>query len=478
MLYDARYGGISTRANGLISSSTGFGCERCRFRKRPRRRCGADVLERVTAAANLHEQTMRTYRQAHPGASRDEVLAERLGVTAEERELLWLAVAISCDPRLLPHAQVLGGNDVKRGVTLSLFATIMGQTAERSRSLALSLGSGNALLRFRLLEVTDEAVVPSARVLTAASRLAHYFSGVMRLMSCSGMPVRSSSRPRDSSSIRRRPRRCGISNRKWCRRCRAFCCSKGKRDRGGAAQWRRFCARAESRRCRSMCDAFRPRSSSGCFRRWYASVCCAMRFRSWSASRISWGKMRTAQQFAFDRAPHRSSAGTGGRAFQRHGTNVSDGAAGHAIALADSSDNAHAAHCGKIISALRAKSVDENLDGVALSYRLGAGGIRAAAQSASEYAATRSPGGELALHDIVQGVRTNIAERLGELAERIEVKQTWDDLVLAPDTMDQVRTDHRACAACASSFRKVGLSPKDAAGHGRRGAFFRRAGHW
>jgi hypothetical protein len=38
----------------------------------------------------------------------------------------------------------------------------------------------------------------------------------------------------------------------------------------------------------------------------------------------------------------------------------------------------------------------------------------------------------------VDGVRHNIAEKLGTLADRIAVRQSWDDLVLADDVLAQV----------------------------------------
>ena len=41
---------------------------------------------------------------------------------------------------------------------------------------------------------------------------------------------------------------------------------------------------------------------------------------------------------------------------------------------------------------------------------------------------------------LAAGLRHNISEELGGLAERVEVTQSWDDLVLAPDTLGQVHT--------------------------------------
>ena len=83
-----------------------------------------------------------------------------------------------------------------------------------------------------------------------------------------------------------------------------------------------------------------------------------------------------------------------------------------------------------------ATRLSAELDGVAVRYRLGAGGI-ARAVASGRLVAGAAP---LEAAHLVEGVRTNIAERLGELATRQEVQQTWDDLVLTPDILDQVVT--------------------------------------
>jgi hypothetical protein len=79
-----------------------------------------------------------------------------------------------------------------------------------------------------------------------------------------------------------------------------------------------------------------------------------------------------------------------------------------------------------------------DLDGVAHRYRLGAGGIRRAVSTSRLIAESRTDASTLETHDLIEGVRNNIAERLGGLASRVEVRQSWDDLVLAADSMDQV----------------------------------------
>jgi hypothetical protein len=76
---------------------------------------------------------------------------------------------------------------------------------------------------------------------------------------------------------------------------------------------------------------------------------------------------------------------------------------------------------------------EAELDLVAHRYELGAGGIAAAARSA-RHRSEGAPG----LDALVAGIQDNIAERLGELAKRVEVTQQWDELVLPPETRDDV----------------------------------------
>jgi hypothetical protein len=70
---------------------------------------------------------------------------------------------------------------------------------------------------------------------------------------------------------------------------------------------------------------------------------------------------------------------------------------------------------------------------LAIRYRIGPGGIHRAVASA-QLLAGDAP---LTTSALVAGVRSYVAERLGDLAQRVEVRQTWDDLVLAPDLVDQ-----------------------------------------
>jgi AAA+ superfamily predicted ATPase len=72
---------------------------------------------------------------------------------------------------------------------------------------------------------------------------------------------------------------------------------------------------------------------------------------------------------------------------------------------------------------------------VAQRYRLGPGGIARAVASARAIS-----DGALGESSLVGGIRHNVAERMTGLAQRVDVTQSWDDVVLVEDTWDQVRS--------------------------------------
>ncbi|MEZ4358827.1 MAG: ATP-binding protein [Kofleriaceae bacterium] len=79
------------------------------------------------------------------------------------------------------------------------------------------------------------------------------------------------------------------------------------------------------------------------------------------------------------------------------------------------------------------------LDLLAERYRVGAGGVAAAVRSATARAARGARGpASPTLPQLLAGVQDNIAERLGELARRVDVSQAWSELVLPADTRDDV----------------------------------------
>jgi SpoVK/Ycf46/Vps4 family AAA+-type ATPase len=77
-----------------------------------------------------------------------------------------------------------------------------------------------------------------------------------------------------------------------------------------------------------------------------------------------------------------------------------------------------------------------DLDLIARRYRTGASGI-ARAVTAARFLV--SGDGVLDTSAVIGGVRASVEERLGELATRVPVTQSWDDLVLPDDLLDQIK---------------------------------------
>ncbi len=76
------------------------------------------------------------------------------------------------------------------------------------------------------------------------------------------------------------------------------------------------------------------------------------------------------------------------------------------------------------------------LRALAHRYRLGPGGIERAVTAARLLAPSDSS--PIDLPDVVEGVRSNTAERLGKLARHIEVVEGWDDLILPDDSREVI----------------------------------------
>jgi hypothetical protein len=86
-------------------------------------------------------------------------------------------------------------------------------------------------------------------------------------------------------------------------------------------------------------------------------------------------------------------------------------------------------------TALEGDVTDAQLDLLSTRYALGAGDIGSSVHAAR----IRSNGEPPTFAAISAGVQDTIDERLGELAHRVVVRQSWNDLVLPPETLEDVR---------------------------------------
>jgi hypothetical protein len=77
---------------------------------------------------------------------------------------------------------------------------------------------------------------------------------------------------------------------------------------------------------------------------------------------------------------------------------------------------------------------DTDYDELAQRYRVGPGAMVKALDAARILTRT----GALDLNHVIKGMQHRTLEQMGGLATRVTVRQTWDDLVLSPDTREQI----------------------------------------
>lgn len=86
-------------------------------------------------------------------------------------------------------------------------------------------------------------------------------------------------------------------------------------------------------------------------------------------------------------------------------------------------------------TALADDAIDENLASeLAMRYQLGPGAIHSAVGNARRIATP------LTRAALIEGVRSTIVERFGRLADRLDVTDRWEDIVLPPETLDQIQS--------------------------------------
>ena len=362
-------------------------------------------------------------------------LARALGIGPDELDFLWTAVALTADPRLWPHLQRVGGADAARGASVGLHALLARLDGDRSLALGLAIGPASPLVRYRLLEGAD-ALPMAARRFVAPARVAAYLAGIPAaealdpLLAELGGPVEV---PRDRILD----------------------------DDGRAATAAIAAALTAPGAPIVVVDG-----SAGVGRRTAVAATAAELGRAAIAidlARVAPGTQALEDALA---ALTREAVLSGAVAIVAGADRLSDGDHGalpRVLARALDAMPVPAAvltlerghELGTQRSVVRVSmpvpgvatrrtlwdralaagsTTADQRDLLAMRYRLGPGGIDGAVRSARQLGGTA-----LGLAEIVIGVRNNIAERMGGLAQRVAVKQSWDELVLGKDTLDQVR---------------------------------------
>jgi len=354
-------------------------------------------------------------------------LADALALTPDQVELVWCVVACSVDGRLVPHLEALGGVHARRGLSPSVFAILAELDDGSVARLAHWLASPNPLVRYGLLSVSDPAS-PAARAYVASPRLVSFLAGTDHDIA----PLRIVRAPQPGALIH------------------------DARQRAKLAEIGAALATA-----RDAVIVIEGPSGSG---RTTAAACASDRaIVALDCARISRGELGEALVALRRECLVRPSLavlanvdhllGEEARDERRLVGDLIDGFAGglvittvgHGTDLGaarplvrfewDVADTEVRTRMWGVALADAGASATEDLTPLAHRYHCGPAAIRHAVTTVQLLDPGRTAFDEVTL---AAGLRHNIAERLGGLARRVEVTQTWDDLVIAEDIVDLI----------------------------------------
>ena len=352
-------------------------------------------------------------------------LAARLRLDPDEIDFLWTAVALASNPLLRVHAAELD-DLANQGLTTSLYCRIAELSAERSRRLGLALISGHPAVHHGLLRIGRSEGIPSAWPMVAATELVCHlaaeprvdpsFARLERLPSAIHDPAQADALARIAEAIASRvPLALFVEGPDL----------TGRRTAVALAATQPVLAvdlLQHPPGAEALVDVLVALRRE-CLLRGAIPLIAGLDDVAGGEARD--GRVRVIAQFLD------SARGPVVLVTSRPGIDV--GARLPSVRVAWPVPDV--ATRIRLWSALAGAGDHTDL---AVRFALGAGAIARAVASSRLLAGT-PPGAPVTSAALMMGVRQNIAERLGSVAERVTVKQTWDDLVLADDTLTQVR---------------------------------------
>jgi AAA+ superfamily predicted ATPase len=354
-------------------------------------------------------------------------LATRLRLDADQRDLLWTAVALTADPRLRVHAAELDDLAV-HGLTTSLYCRIAELPADRARRIGLAFCGDQPLILHGLLQISRGDRIPGASPMIAAADLVGYLAGEPRADGDLIAIARPDAPIVDAAQTQAIAR---IAE------ALAGGAPLALFVEGPELTGRRTAVALASAQPVLAVDLGRhPPTAEGLGRILVAlRRACLLRGALplvAGVEEVGGGdgrdpRVRILGQFLD------SAGGPVALVASRPGIDL--GARLPAVRIAWSVPDV--ATRRRLWSALAGDGLDTDHDQLAVRFALGAGAVERAVSSARLLAG--SSDAPLTTATLMNGVRQNIAERLGDVAERVTVKQRWDDLVLGDDAMTQVR---------------------------------------
>jgi hypothetical protein len=353
-------------------------------------------------------------------------LARRLALSPEHVELVWAIVACSVDGRLLPHLETLGGGHARRGLSLSVYAMLAGLADESVAALAHWLASPNPLVADGLIAAT-ELVSPAARAYVASARLVSYLRGEDH----AAEPLRVVTAPDHLLHDATQQATIAEIAAALSRSSRAILVLEGPAGSGRVTA----CACA-ARAPLIVLDLARLASDQ------LADALVALRRESTLRGLVP--VIANADYALADdqREPRRligeltdQLRGPLLMTTSLPGLDLGSHRALVRIAWSVASTEVRGRLWERAVASIGAQ-VDGELTALAHRYRVGPLAIERAVASVQ---LLHPPGSRVTAQHLIEGLRHNIAERLAGLAHRVEVTQSWDDLVIADDIRDLIQ---------------------------------------
>jgi len=386
-----------------------------------RARAEAEDMPAMVAASRAALATLPPLDDARSPMAR---LAGQLALRPAQIELLWSIVACSVDGRLVAHLEALGGAHARRGLSPAVYA-VLAELDDAIAPLARWLASPNPLVATGLVIATEPAS-PAARAYVAAPQLLSYLVGEDVV----GEPLRQVRAPAALLHDRAQLATLEAIDAALCRGAESVIVIEGPLGSG-----RITAAAHASGQPLIVLDLAQLAPEQ------LDDALVALRREALLRPGIP-ALANVDHVLGDERRDQRRKIGQ-----------LIDGLAGPLVVTStvpgvdlatrravvrlrwDVADRDVRAEMWRREVRAAGAALDGDVTILAHRYRVGPAAIQRAISSVRLLHADDAPLGEAAL---AAGLRHNIAERLGGLAQRVEVTQSWDDLVLADDTCDLI----------------------------------------
>lgn len=353
-------------------------------------------------------------------------LASALNLSPAQVDFYWAVVAVSGDPRIAAHAEALGGPVVRRGLTVALYADVVEADGPAGQDLTAWITAGeNPLVQNGLLSIGGEKTTPTLAPFAVSNRVLRYLCGDEN--AANGVVLRL---PEEEPQFDEAQGVALKALAKAINGCRdnAIVVVEGPAGSGRKAAI-----------CAALAQSVVVLDAHGADPKKALDELLSLKCEALLSDAVP--VVANAEDWLLDD----DLRGPVGRFLHSWG---------RPLVVTSSVEELHlgtAATCIRVrwpvpgegtrgtlwkrFASGSERPLTGDVNALAHRYRIGPGGIARAVDSAK---ALRGPDVALDTSDLVTGLRHNIAERMGNLAHRVEVSQTLDDLVLSDDSWEQV----------------------------------------